>query len=269
MASKTATSGRIGWWIAGIVGAVVLLSLVGVVAITLFAQSRPDPEFPSLALSPDPSLTGTVAYFDDESSCIRVVAAAGQPNRRVYCISGQQPADAEKQGKDIGIDMQWLADNRLQLTMYRMTAQPPDPVFTPAWRRIVDIQSGAVEEVPPADFAGAVPDRECVTTSPSGERIVAESSDGHATITLVDGDAERTLLDVRGNPETYAIADACWAPGFGWIAAHDSRLLVITPGDPSTTRVLTPPMTMFYGWDALSWYAITGADLLSPSPAST
>lgn len=267
MGREGSTSGRSLWWIAGFAILAVIIALLAVIAFAVVVQSRPDPEFPSLALAPDPSLSGTVAYFDDESQCVRVVAAAGQPNRRVYCVPAQQSASAEKEGKDIGIDMEWLPDDRLQLTMYRMTAQPPDPAFTPAWRRVVDVRSGAVEEVPRADFAGAQPRSDCVSTSPSGERIVTESSEGHATITLVNGDTERTLLDVRGNPETYAIADACWAPGFGWIAAHDSRLLVIVPSDPPTTRVLTPPMTTFYGWDALSWYAITGEDLLTPAPA--
>jgi len=64
-------------------GAVLVLVLVAAgIGVALFSSPlRPNPEFASLADAPDPSLSGTVAYFDDESLCVRVVAAAGQPNR--------------------------------------------------------------------------------------------------------------------------------------------------------------------------------------------
>ena len=258
-----------------LVGGVVLLVVAAAgVGIALVSQFfRPDPEFASLSDTPDPSLSGTVAYFDDESLCVRVVAAAGQPNREAYCLEDQAPATGEKEGKDVGVDISWLPDDRLQLTLYRMVNDPEAVLFAPAWRRIVDITTGEIEEVPLADFAGETPARTCVTTSPTGERLVTESDSGHATVTLVTDSGERTLLDVQGNPETYGIDEACWAPNFQWIATNDTRMLVITPGDPPLTRSLTPPMTTFYGYDALSWYAITdadllGADVITESPAS-
>ena len=265
----TATRSRrwVPWAIGG--GALlVLLAAAGAGAVIFSSLFRPDPEFVSLALVPDPSLSGTVAYFDDESLCVRVVAAAGQPNREAYCLEDQEPSAAEKEGKDVGVDIEWLTDDRLQHTLYRMIAASGAPVFEAAWRRIVDIRTGKVEEVPYAEIAGVVPEHACVTTSPAGERIVTESDSGHAVVTLVTPAGERTLLDVRGNPETYGIADACWAPHYEWIATNDTRMLVITPGDPSVTRALTPPMTTFYGYDALAWYAITDADLLTEPPAS-
>ena len=85
-------------------------------------------------------------------------------------------------------------------------------------------------------------------------------------VTLVTASGERTLLDVQGNPETYGIGDACWSPDFQWIMTNDTRMLIITTGEPPVTRALTPPMTTFYGYDALSWYAVTDADLLSEPP---
>lgn len=267
--SDTATRSRrwLPWAIVGGV-LVVVFAAVGAGVFVVSTFLRPDPEFVSLALVPDPALSGTVAYFDDESLCVRVVAAAGQPNREVYCLDDQAPSAAEKEGKDVGVDIAWLPDDRLQLTLYRMAAQAGAPVFEPAWRRLVDIRTGDIEEVPSADFAGDVPVQSCVTTSPTGERIVTESDSGHAVVTLVSAQGERTLLDVRGNPETYGISDACWAPNYQWIATNDTRMLVITPGDPPLTRSLTPPMTTFYGYDALSWYAITAADLLDTDPLS-
>ena len=260
----TAPGRRRRWlpWVIIVGIAVVLIAVVGAIALVMSTLLRPDPTFESLALVPDPSLSGTVAYFDDDSLCVRAVAASGQPNREVYCLESQQPSAAEKEGKDVGVDIEWLPDDRLQLTLYRMDTQTPQPVFEPAWRRIVDIRTGEVEEVPAAQFTGVVPERECITVSPSGQQLVTESDGGHAVVKLIDDTGERTLLDVRGNPETYGIDQACWAPNFQWVATNDNRLLVITLGEPPLTRALTPPMTTFYGYDALSWYAITSANLL-------
>lgn len=265
--SETATPSR-RWLPWAIVGGVLVLvvAAVGIAVALVSSLFRPDPDFTSLALVPDPSLSGTVAYFDDESLCVRVVAAAGQPNREAYCLEDQTPSAAAKEGKDVGVDIEWLPDDRLQLTLYRMAAQEGPPVFTPEWRRIVDVTTGEVEEVPLADVTGETPARTCVTTSPAGERIVTESDGGHAVVTLITASGERTLLDVRGNPETYGISEACWAPNFQWIATNDTRMLVITIDEPPLTRTLTPPMTTFYGYDALSWYAVTDADLVSEPP---
>lgn len=183
-----------------------MLGIAGGVLVMITTLTRPDPEFVSLALVPDPSLSGTVAYFDDESLCVRVVAASGQPNREVYCLQRQEPSDAEREGKDVGVDIQWLPDDRLQLTSYQMDTKSATPIFEPAWRRIVDVQTGAIEEV---EAAGAVPGRACLTTSPTGEQLVTESDSGHAVVKLVSSQGERVLLDVRGNPETYGISEAC------------------------------------------------------------
>lgn len=242
------------------------LAAAGIGIALVSSLFRPDPEFASLADAPDPSLSGTVAYFDDESLCVRVVAAAGLPNREAYCLEDQTPSTAEKEGKDVGVDIAWLPDDRLQLTLYRMVNDPEQVLFAPAWRRIVDIRTGAVEEVALAEFAGETPARDCVTTSPTDERIVTESEDGHAVVTLVTDSGERTLLDVQGNRETYGIAEACWSPDYRWIMTNDTRMLVITTGDIPLTRSLTPPMTSFYGYDALSWYSVTDADVLDTDP---
>lgn len=267
--SDTATRSRrwLPWIIVG--GVLILVVAAAGIGIAMVSQLfRPDPEFASLADTPDPSLSGTVAYFDDESLCVRVVAAAGQPNREAYCLEDQTPSSAEKEGKNIGVDIAWLPDDRLELTLYRMVNDPEAVLFAPAWRRIVDITTGEVEDVPLADFAGEAPTRDCVTTSPTGERIVTESDSGHAVVRLITDSGERTLLDVQGNPETYGIAEACWSPDYRWIMTNDTRMLVITTGDLPLTRSLTPPMTTFYGYDALSWYAATDADLLTKQPAS-
>jgi hypothetical protein len=81
-----------------------------------------EPEFASLAESPDSSLQGTVAYLADQSGCVRIVAAAGQPSKDVLCLPGRDMSKAEKEGKEIGLQLVWLPDGRLELTMFRMTS---------------------------------------------------------------------------------------------------------------------------------------------------
>ncbi|MGI9196873.1 MAG: hypothetical protein ACR2KE_05365 [Candidatus Nanopelagicales bacterium] len=251
------------WAIVGALLVVLTYVAFGIVIVT--SLFWPNPEFPSLALTPDPSLSGTVAYFDDESLCVHVVAAAGQPNKQVYCLEQDQPADPITEGKNVGVDIAWLPDDRLELTLYRMkeSKDPGPPTFFPAWQRIVDVRTGEVEEVPPSQYAGRIPSRTCLKRSPSGEELVTSSENDHATVTLVSAAGERTLLDVRGNPETYRLDQACWAPNYQWAYTSDTRLLVITTGDEPVTRTLTPPMTTFYGYDVLSWYAVTASNVLA------
>ena len=261
----TPTSTRRTWLPWAIAGGVLVavLAVIGGALVVLTTLFRPDPDFVSLALVPDPTLSGTVAYFDDESLCVRVVAAAGQPNREVYCLDSQQPSEAEKEGKDVGVDIEWLSDDRLQLTGYRMRVSEPPPMFEAAWRRIIDIDTGEIENVPLANFAGDVPQRPCVTTRPSGQTLTTRSEDGRAVVTLSNGGEDRVLLDVRGNPETYGIAQACWSPDFTWVYTHDTRMLIITTGESPVTRTLTPPLETYYGYDDLSWYAINPRNLLT------
>ena len=266
MATTTGSS-RTRWLPWAITGAVLVVA-VAVTAgafLVLGIGVSGEPEFPSLQAQPDPSLSGTVAYFDDESLCVRAVSASGEHDQEVYCLEEDQPADPMAEGKNIGVDIEWTSDNRLQLTLYRMSVSkdPGPPSFFPAWRKVVDVRTGSVQEVPASEFAGAEPDHPCVTVSPSGERVVTESDSGRAVVTLQTAAGDRTLLDVRGNPETYGIKPACWAPNYQWIATSDTRMLVITTGEPPLTRTLTPPMTSFYGYDALAWYAITPANILA------
>lgn len=45
--------------------------------------TRQVPQFASLAANPDSSLQGTVAYFADQSRCVKIVAATGRPAKTV------------------------------------------------------------------------------------------------------------------------------------------------------------------------------------------
>ena len=114
-------------WIRIAVGVVVSLFalfwvVVGLSMVIYHSQeSRPIPSFPSLADHPDPSLSGTVAYYDSQSGCIHIVAAAGQPSKQVWCLPKEGPSTWLKVGKPAGPQLVWRKDGRLEVTMFRWT----------------------------------------------------------------------------------------------------------------------------------------------------
>jgi hypothetical protein len=228
-----------------ILGVVVGVLVVAVAVLTfafLREVGRPVPAFPLLADAPDPTLVGTVAYTAD-SGCVRIVAAAGKPSKDVYCIPPMNVDEAEKMGKEMGPQLVWRDDDRLEITMFRM-AEMPGPDFRPGWQRIVDVRTGEVTEVP----EDQVPSEPDLTTRPSRDpegREVSFTSDpasGRISVDLTEGEVTRTVLSAQGPPNyTYGLDAAFWAPDWSWIAADDGRILVITPDDPSVTRVLVDP----------------------------
>ncbi|MEI6620415.1 MAG: hypothetical protein WCP28_00720 [Actinomycetes bacterium] len=254
--------------VVGVVVAVLALVFAAVVTMVLVAVievTRPIPQFDSLAQNPDPSIHGTVAYFADRNGCVRVVAASGQPSKDVLCLPGQDVSKAEKLGKELGPQLVWLPDGRLQVTMFRMT-DPPGPGFNPGWQKIVDVRTGAVQDVPQADVPRSPDLATHSLTSPSGQTVTTVSDGGHVVVALASASGSRTLLDVQGPGEyTYGLISAFWAPDYKWIAADDGRILVITTGESSVTRVLTDEsgQASFGGDDSqLARFAVTALDLL-------
>jgi hypothetical protein len=244
----------------------VALVVVGVLVAVqlLLAASWQRPEFPSLAAHPDPSLHGTVAYFSDSTGCVRVVAASGRPDREAYCLPAPDVKVAEKLGKELGPQLVWRADGRLEITMFRMT-DPPGPSFNPGWQRIVDVRTGAVEDVPAADVPSEADRQTHPMVNAAGQRLELRSVDGDVELTLVDDAGRRTLLSVDSNPEAgYHMPAAFWAPDGTWVAADDGRILVIVPTDPPVIRVLTGDSSQVRFEGELSRFAVTDADLLAP-----
>ena len=214
-----------------IVGAaIVVVAVIVVVFGVLFVRDvrLQEPKFPSLAESPDRSLHGTVAYYAT-SGCVRIVAAAGRPSKDVLCLpKGQDVAKAQKLGKELGPQLVWRPDGRLEVTMFRMT-EPPGPSFNPGWQKIVDVRTGAVEDVPAADVPSEANLTTHPTVSPSGQRITTSSDNGKVKIVLSDDAGSRTLLSVQGPKHyTYGLTSAFWAPDWRWIAADDGRILIVT-----------------------------------------
>ena len=235
---STTTSSRRGLITLGIVG-VALLAAVGIGA-RVFAALGPgaEPSFPSLEEQPQAQFSGTVAYYSDSSGCVRMVAARGGPSKDVYCIPDEPIETKEAKGKPIGPHLDWLPDGRLSVTMYRMP-DVPGPEVLPGWQRIVDVRTGAVEEVPEEDVPQTAPVIEHPSVSPDGAELTTVSADGAAIITITQDGQARVILDVSGDPRTYRMAPAYWSPDFTWIAADDGRILIIDPTDPATAWVLT------------------------------
>ena len=263
--------------------AIALLAVLVAVVVVLVVRDvgRAVPSFPGLAADPDPALRGTVAYFDDSSGCVRIVAAAGAPDREVYCLPAGKPgplpgpdevADVPVAWKRAGPQLVWQPGGRLEVTMFAMAVPTSgdrpgfEPTYRPLTTKVVDVATGKVaDRTPPAALD--------LTTRPvvnAGRRIRITGGDdsGRAEIGLSDASGARTLVSVRG-PRFYRFNTAFWAPGGEWIAADDGRILVVTPGDPATTRVLTDASSAvtFGGSEEggrISRFAVTGEDLLRP-----
>lgn len=236
---RGAPSGSHRGVIAVAIAAVALLAAVGLGAAVGFAlRTTAEPSFPSLQDDPQVQFQGTVAYYSDSSGCVRIMAAAGQPSKEVYCIPDEPIEVKEEKGKPIGPHLAWLPDGRISITMYRMTPVP-GPEVRPGWQRLVDPQTGTVEEVPDADVPQAAPVLDHPTVRPDGAQLTTVSEDGAAVVSVTEDGQTRILLDVSGDPRSYRVAPAYWSPDFTWIAADDGRILIINPTDPATTWLLT------------------------------
>lgn len=218
-----------------LLGAIAVLALIGgvILARGLWSSQRPVPEFPSLAVSPDPSLSGTVAFlkpFPDE--CVYSVPATGGQPQQVVCIPGGPG------------ELSALPGGRLQSTRYP-AAESSDPAAS--W--IIDLQTGQVTDIAPAEIPPQPSESEAAAkaTGPNGEIVTCTSKDGRVELTMTTGKQSRTLLSVDA-PDTYCIATPSWNADGRWFVAHDDadRLLLTTTTDPSQTRVLVDG-----GWGAV------------------
>jgi hypothetical protein len=257
-----------------IVGVAIAVAAAGALVVGLVmvrGVTRQVPQFPSLAEHPDPSLQGTVAYYNEQNpQCVKVVAAAGRPVK-TFCLQwpASAPAKNAKEGKPVGPQLVWLPGGRLQVTMFRMTP-PAKPGAVPAlhrgWQKIIDVRTGEVEDVPAANVPSQPNRSTRRMVSPGGQRISWSSRDGQIKVMLTGRNATRTLLSAHGPGEyTYGLNSAFWAPNWQWIAAEDGRILIITTGHPPLTRVLStenrPVSTLGFA-PAL---AVTAENILTPS----
>ncbi len=251
----------------GVAVAVAAAAVLGIGFLAVRDLNRPVPQFASLARHPDRALQGTVAYYADRPGCVKIVAAAGGPSRTVFCLPKMDVAKAVKEGKEIGPQLVWLPGGRLEVTMFRMMP-PAKPGAVPGWRRgwqkIIDVRTGKAEDVPAAKVPSQPNRATHPMISPTGQRIRWASGNGRVTVTLTSHDRSRTLLSVQGPGEyTYGLGAAFWAPNWQWIAADDGRILIITTGPRSVTRVLTSESSRGAFSADLARFAVTGANLLN------
>lgn len=188
----------------------------------------------------------------------------GQSSKDLLCLPPEDVEVSVDKGKPAGPQLVWLPDGRLEVTMFRMQMKPGGdeksaPPLVGGWQKLVDPRTGAVEDVPadqvPASPSTATPP----SVSPDGRKVGWSFTDASGT---------RTLLSVSGPGEyTYGFGPMFWAPGYQWIAgSDDNRILVITTGDPSLTRVLvTGALDGAGGGTAGPVFAVTDQDLLSPA----
>ena len=227
-----------------IVGALLVVAVLTggfFFARSLWWALRPTPSFPLLVDNPDPLLRGTVAYLKPypNDHCIYVAAASGAASKRLTCVEGAKG----------GGELAWLDDGKLQVTHYG-DAQHPDDI----WRKTIDVETAAIEDVP----RSAIPARQeppASAAGPNGEIVTSSSGRGTLTVTMTTRERTRTLLSV-GAPDTYTFGSPVWGLDGSWFVVKDDldRLLVVTTGEPSQTRVLVEG-----GWAQ----AVTGEDFLS------
>ena len=249
-----------------IVGAVVVaLAVVGFLVVRgIAAYNKPNPVFPSLADNPDPSLQGTVAYYDVATKCVRIVAAAGQPSKDVLCITEDEAWHPTQDA--YGPLLAWLPEGRLQVTMLLWGERQAEAEAAGWWQKIVDVTTGVVEEVPAAEVPNTLPETTEPAPSPNGEQIEVTSEGGHVEIVLTDAAGSRTLLSAEGNPEYAIKVPPTWSPDGRWIVVENeaSEILLITVDDPAVTRVLATNAMSWLGWGGRTHLAVTSAQLLEP-----
>ncbi len=267
------------WAVVIVVGAVV----AGIAGFVLWAAddveefhsttAQPVPTFPSMTDTPNPSLQGTVAYFDNGSRCVRIIAASGATSKDVYCLTGEDLVASAEQGKPAGPQLVWVPDGRLEVTLFRWVPsedQTSAPPMTAQWQKLIDVTTGEVEEVPDDQLPNAPLETVAATVNERGEEVRTDfdALSGRGEVVLVTRSESRTLLTVRGSGEyTYGLEPASWAPDGKWIVTTDTgeggRILVITPTDPAVTSVLVANSGGGAGGGAAGpAFAVTAADLL-------
>lgn len=245
---------------------VVAAAAVGVAVAGFFvvrgiiAYSKPNPVFPSLADNPDPSLQGTVAYYDVIAQCVRVVAAAGRPSKDVLCLTEDEAWHPTQDA--YGPLLAWLPDGRLEVTMRLWGERQAEAEAAGWWQKIVDVDTGAVEDVPATEVPSTLPEATALA-GPNGEQIEITSEGGRVEIVLTDTAGSRTLLSAEGNPDYWVKVPPTWSPDGRWIVVKDGagEILLITVDDPAVTRVLATNAMAWLGWGGRTHLAVTGANL--------
>lgn len=214
--------------------AVVAVVLAVAVVGSIRATRRPLPSFASLVEAPDPGLQGTIAYYDGTTGCVRVVDASGAAGKDAYCFD-PPPGDSPVTGPQLA----WRDDGRLEVTAF---SWPPGQDMTGAWQRLVEVDTGAVEEVPRDRIPRRPEPSPIPAVAPDGDELLAEVRDDRLVIELTEDGETRTLLESEQGPSSSydvgAGGQPVWSPDGTYVVLYDGRLLLTTVGEDSTTRIL-------------------------------
>ena len=252
-----------------VVGVVLIgLLIVGLMLETVLggghAYDTTWPSYPNLAVNPDSSLRGTIAYISEPSaprfvetdgpetmvkySCAQIVRASGAGLRKVFCWP---MIDRELASID------WLADGHLRVTGFDDSADGTAPI--PVWGKMIDIGSGEVAEVAPGDLMEHAFPQPPPTTNSSGGTLVVSNGLGSATVSLEEPSGSREVFTLEDGIPGFAIeGEPQWSPDERWFVTFDGRrLLTTTVADPVVTRVLATGVSGAIGLWGAATFAMT------------
>lgn len=132
----------------------------------------------------------------------------------------------------------WQRDGRLLVTSF--DAPVGKETVIPKWAKLVDVATGATEDVPDSELGDGARPSAGPSTNPEGERLVTTGKDGNVNISLDGPAGSRTVFSVEdANPDWGIRTGPTWSPDFEWFLMwDDTRLLLTMVDDPNTTRVL-------------------------------
>lgn len=190
------------------VAAVIAVVFALAVAFTPFENP---PSFPSLRTSPDPAVTGTVAFVrtGHDKVCIVLATASGAGERTLRCD------DAFANG-----EVSWNAAGHVVATAYGPSGGRATEI-DPATGTVVSTTTAGAPGKP--SFGGIR------RASDGAELVLAETKRGtwRVAVDPISGDT-RTVLTIDG-PEDYMLMQGAWSPDGRHVVIHDSedRLIVV------------------------------------------
>jgi hypothetical protein len=230
------SAGRVGALVAAVlVGLAAVLALVVVVGLWQRGKDEEVPEFASLVEDPDPSLTGGIAVLDGKTEpCVMVRSASGEWRNEdlEWCAPGRT--------------LRWTDDGHLEHLAYSNDTVKGRPQESgqraggaPVSGQLIDVATGTVTPVDPAEMPATPPASLDPTRGPDGQRAVATSDDGHVEVAIEGPEGSRTVMTADGG-SLYTVAVQGWAPDGSWLLLSDSgaRYLLVTLGDDPQTRIL-------------------------------
>lgn len=240
------------WWRTVLIGFIALIAALFALVIIEVVEPKnryavPWPEFPELAVNPDSSLQGTIAFISgpgspvivgsgpeakpEKRSCARIVSASGGTPRDAVCWPMTEREIAS---------VVWREDGRLRVTVFDPPVGKEQP--TPVWGRIYNPVDGLLEPVADDELSADAFPAPAPLESADGQTLSISGRDGTVKIEVSSsgGTGTRTVFDLRDtNPGFGIYSGPEWSDDSKWFVFFDGqRLLTTTVAEPALTRVL-------------------------------